>query len=296
MKWQSRAPQMPINHRIMTKLIADCGSSKCDWALVLESGETVYFETSGKNALLTEAAELRYWLTASLEKHVDTMPIRKVYFYGAGCLSEGIQKKVADAFHSQVFEVDEVTVDSDIMGAVYAHHPPGPAYIGILGTGANMVYYDGAQIDRLCPSLGYILGDEGSGADLGKALIKKMLRGAFSQKLEHHFFQWIGKSSNDIITTLYQHPAPNQYLAKLTPFIYKNIHEPSLKKLVMSRLNKYVRYHLLPGRKRGVNRVYFVGGVAHAFHNQLKQVLEEYDFTLSGVLPKPIQGLVSYLR
>ncbi len=276
----------------MATLIADCGSSKCSWAIVRKETRTEQFDSPGMNAATLPYEEICSWVQQSLSELPSKNKIRKLYFYGAGCLSEEINAKVREAFESHLGKLDAIVVDSDMYGAFLSFQLKEPAFVGILGTGANLRYFDGKTLRACSPSLGYIMGDEGSGADLGKSLLKGILRERFDTALRTAFYDNFPQSPGQFIRELYESDHPNRYLASFAPFIHRHIDHPQMHALVRKRFDHFIQAHLLPYKAHLGRNLYLVGSVAYAFQSILAERLQAYGYTLKALLARPIEGLI----
>lgn len=278
-------------------LIADCGSTRCDWAVVsLPSQQVDFFATEGINPLMVSEADFDLWLKHFIDKHIAPRahPIEHVYFFGAGCIEGSVQRAVQSHF-ARYFPTAQVLVGSDILATRFAVDPPGPAIIGILGTGANASYFDGIKVHMPIPALGYLLGDEGSGTDLGRALLQRILRQTLPSELLQDFFNSYPKRPRQILRELYSYPNPNRYLAQYARFIHRHRAHPAVRPWLIERFQLYVQYHLTPIKTSYDRRdVYLTGGVATLFVEEIEEVLNRAGFDLCGTCERPIEGLARY--
>ena len=206
-------------------LIADCGSTKIDWCLLNGSEKVAQIFTVGMNALMLTQEEMTERIKTELMPHIVSYKVDEIYYYGAGIISEEIKNNVINALKANIPTATKIEVDSDLLAAARAlcGHEPGIACI--MGTGSNSCYYDGEKVvDNVSP-LGYILGDEGSGAVLGKLLVGDVLKKQLPEHICEAFLKEYDLDRTKIITAVYrQHPA-NRFLAQFAPFIIKNLNE-----------------------------------------------------------------------
>lgn len=276
-------------------LIADSGGTKTDWALPGEEGFCFRHVTSGMNPFHLSAEGLRDVVTREL---LPVLPnpeeVEAVYFYGSGCTPE-MCPVVAEVLRSCLPQVTEIHVESDLLGAARAlcGHEEGIACI--LGTGANSCLYDGRRIVRNTPPLGYILGDEGSGATLGRLFLNALFKGFLPDGLREDYLAWAKTSYAGVIERVYRRPEANRYLASIAPFIRERMgQEPSLRELVADNFRAFFRRNLaFYGDCRQVG---FVGGVASAFRDVLREVTEEQGYHLTRICQSPMEGLSRYHR
>lgn len=278
-------------------LIADCGGTKVTWC-VLDHKELVKeFTTPGMNVLMLSYEEMCLRLaeeTAPLLGDL-TEQITEVYFYGAGCASEALCESVRRAIQT-IIPGARTEVASDMLASCRALCGDHGGVVCILGTGSNSCLYDGERIvDNVSP-LGFILGDEGSGANLGKLLVSDVLKRQLPEHVCKKFHDKFGLDTMTVINRVYRQPYPNKFLASLTPFLSENIHEPSIHNLVISAFRSFFRrnvalYTLPDGYG---NKVYFSGSVAWFFKSALAEATALSGYSLANVLPDPMEGLIKY--
>lgn len=312
----------------MNILIADSGSTKTDWALVTEQADVVMTcKTQGINPYHLQDDEILHVLQNEL---ILPESPSEVYFYGSG-VTEAMQPRMNQLLH-QAFPHAKVEAQSDMIGAARALFGDQPGIACILGTGANSCLYDGKQMVMNTPPLGYILGDEGSGAVLGKHFLNGIFKGTLPASLKEKYLQWSGLDYATIISKVYREPLANRYLASICPFISEQLAEAdkyengseqlaevmALYRMVLgcfnlfyeNNLTPYVKFinvslddisQLEPGIKAwdgslgGVPPVGFVGSVAHYFRNPLTLVMQdEHHLKISKLLKAPMEGLIKY--
>lgn len=275
-------------------LIADCGSTKIDWCVVNDGKVVEQIFTSGINALLMTEEQIRETLAAELAEKVKGYAIESVYYYGAGCLFDDICANVRRAIAHNVPTAKTIEVHSDLLAAARALCGQNEGIACILGTGSNSCYYNGKEIvDNVSP-LGYILGDEGSGAVLGKLLVGDVLKNQLPKELCEKFLTEYGLDRQKIIEGVYKKPAANRFLASLSPFLIKNIEEPAIHRLVLNafksffvrNIENYSNYKSMP--------VSFIGSVAFYYKDVLAEAAKALDITIGTIIKSPMEGLVKY--
>ncbi len=275
-------------------LIADCGSTKIDWCLINGKEKVAQIFTTGMNALLMTEAEMTERIKTELLPHIRGYKVTEVYYYGAGIISDEIKSQVINAIKANIPTAEKVEVDSDLLAAARAlcGHKPGIACI--LGTGSNSCYYDGEKVvDNVSP-LGYILGDEGSGAVLGKLLVGDVLKKQLPEHLCEKFLKEYDLDRTKIITAVYRQPAANRFLAQFAPFLEHNIHEPSIRAIVfrsftdffVRNVESYPNYKDLPCN--------FVGSIALLEKDVLKEAAAARGITIGNIIQDPMEGLIVY--
>ena len=277
-------------------LLADSGSTKTHWALMAANGDVTECITDGINPFFQTSEAMKNTISNQLLPKIGSLlwvgPVTDVFFYGAGCTPE--KKPFVHDAVAAVFRKAEVHVESDMAGAAKALFGHGRGIACILGTGSASCVWDGTQFAQTVPSLGFILGDEGSGAVLGRRLVSDLLKNQLPEDLKEAFLQDYHTSMADIIENVYRKPFPNRYLANLARFAAEHIDHPLIHSLVYDHFTQFVVRNLkqypqdLP--------VGFVGGVAFHYQEVLREVLADQHLTLVRILPDPIPGLTEYHR
>lgn len=277
-------------------LIADCGSTKTHWVLLNGGAEPREFFTGGMNAVLLTADEMAAMVSAELlpQLGADADEIDRIYFYGAGCAGSGICQAVAKALAGVISAATVVEVASDLLAAARAlcGHEAGVACI--LGTGSNSCYFDGDEIvDNVSP-LGYILGDEGSGAVLGKLLVADVLKRQLPQDLCEAFLTRYELDRMAVLQRVYREPGANRFLASLSPFLLEHIERKEVNDLVVNAFVQFFRRNVCSYTKAGKIRPSFVGSIAFYYKAQLADAAARCGMALGTVEKSPMPGLIAY--
>ncbi|BCS86189.1 ATPase [Prevotella herbatica] len=278
-------------------IIADSGSTKTDWFVVKNNEITRTFRSQGINPFHQKVNEIKY----TLKEEVLCMMSEEflssdlnIAFYGSGCTVEKIP--VMQTILGEVFSLplQNVEVAGDLLGAARAvcGHESGIACI--LGTGANSCLYDGKEITANTPPLGYILGDEGSGAVLGKRFMNGIFKGWIPERIKDMYLKETNQTYSSIISKVYTEPLANRYLATVSKFVGEHIDEEPLRKLVKDNFSDFMKYNILPYGE--VSKIGFIGSVADVFSDILKEVCKEYGFVVSRINQSPVAGLLDYYR
>lgn len=275
----------------MSYLIADSGSTKTQWCIVRSGQEPEEYYTTGINPIYLSEADIRNLLER--EFPVGCTGIEKIWFYGAGCAFPEKNACVQSAL-SSYFHCREVEIASDLMGAARALCGRRPGIVGILGTGSNSCYYDGKEIVSNVAPLGFILGDEGSGADLGKRLVADLLKGILPSELKELFFAETQTSYAGIIENVYRRPLPNRYLADFTSFIRRHIGFPEIEQIVLEAFDSFIGRNLIQYRQISETEISFTGSIAYIFKKQLERQLQKYGLKPGVFKQAPMNGLKEY--
>lgn len=273
-------------------LIADSGSTRTQWAAIDGSGATVVFEGGGINALMLSGEELRGELRTQLEGHIMPRSVECVRFYGAGCVPSVIPEVTAAL--REVTGCEDVEVASDMLAAARALCGDEPGIACILGTGSNSCEYDGQNISANVSPLGYILGDEGSGAVLGRRLVGDVLKNQLPAELCRGFMERFDLTQLDIIEAVYREQGANRFLAGFVPFLSENIRCEEIEEMVIDEFVRFLRRNVAGYSVAGSATVNFAGSVAYYFRPQLQKAVTMCGMRLGNVVREPIGGLVNY--
>ncbi len=276
----------------MSILVADSGSTKTDWRLLLPNKQIVQLESVGLNPNFIDDAEIKTVLQSTFNQEQSDMVLR-VYFYGAGC---GNKQNIArlGKILQEVFFNSTVEVASDMLGAARALCGHNQGMAAILGTGMNTCFYDGSQISIQPISLGYILGDEGSGAYLGKVLIRAFLRNELPETIRLNFEKRFQLDPSQIISAIYREPLPNKFLAKFAKFIYQNLKQEYAQELVINAFRFFFKEHITRYPNYKQHPLHLTGSVAFYFSNLLRRVASDEGIIIGSIIEKPIAAIAIY--
>lgn len=272
-------------------LIADSGATKTDWCLT-HNGEIIQrFESKGISPVFQTQEEIAEELKLHVYPVFKKSDITAVYFYGTGCIPEKIQS-VKNAI-SQSFTVETIEVYSDLIAAAHSLCGRESGIACILGTGSNSCEWNGKEIVEQISPLGFILGDEGSGAHLGKLLVGDALKNQLSEGVKEKLMAEYNLSQANIIDRVYRQPFPSRFLASLAPFLLKNINEPSIRKIVDKSFSDFFERNILHYNYRE-NNVNFVGSIAWHFADILREAADKKGIQIGKIEKSPMHGLVKY--
>jgi glucosamine kinase len=273
-------------------LIADSGSTKTQWCLV-EGNKKTKIASQGLSPYFLTQDQVEQILQVELMPKLKKRFPEEVYFYGTGCSNPENVKMMKKALKN-IFPKAKVAVDHDLMGAARAlcGHEKGVACI--LGTGSNSCFYNGKKIMKNSPGLGYALGDEGSGAYLGKKVLQHYLYDTFDPDLMDRFRMKYNIGINDVLDSVYKKPFPNRYLAQFTTFLVENRGHFMVENIIEDGLNDFFFNHIYKYRESWSLPIHFTGSVAYGFKDVLKTLCASYELTLGKVLKTPLDGLVEF--
>lgn len=277
----------------VNKLIADSGATKAEWCLMKGKKRTIFF-TQGISPFLMTSEEIAAMLMKELKPSMKKERIDEIYFYGTGCSSEHNIRSVKKALKFVFPTAAKIKVDHDMMGAAKAlcGHEKGVACI--LGTGSNSCYFNGVRITKNSPGLGYVLGDEGSGAYLGRKVIQHFLYNTFDVDLQERFTSKYNTNRVEILDHVYRKPLPNRYMASFALFLAENRGHYMVENIIEDSFNDFFFNHLYKFRESWLYPIHFTGGVAYAFRDVLKTMCHSYELQVGRILKNPMQGLIEY--
>lgn len=276
-----------------TVLIADSGSTKCEWRLIASGKTTKKIFTTGISPYFLKADEIKALLQKELLPKLKNIAIDEIFFYGTG-LKDNTNKKFIHLVLRTVFPNAKIEVQTDLLGAARALSQDEKGICCILGTGCNSCYYNGKKILKNSPGIGYILGDEGSGAYLGKKVIQYFLYRTFDEELMLTFDQKYNITADEIIMNVYTRPQANRYLASFALFLAENRGHYMIENIIEDGLNDFFFTHLIKYRESWLYPVHFTGSIAFGFKDVLKALCHSYEMQLGTILKQPMDGLAKY--
>ena len=274
-------------------LIAESGGTKTNWCAVSGSEETGIVPTIGLNPNFVSKETIREVVSLEVLPALSNPTVDEVWFYGAGCAGKAMLLKVAEAVSSALPGV-KVNVNSDLTGAARGLLGNRAGYICMIGTGSNSGYYDGKNIKANVPPLGFILGDEGSGAALGKKLIADFLRGIMPEVLADEFRAIYGAEKDEIVSNVYRGVFPSRYIGGFVKFLNDHIGESYCRELVETSFGEFVQRNLTPRPEAPTSELQAQNGIAYAVFCLKKKVFKKHGFVISSVSQGPIEGLIRY--
>lgn len=274
------------------KLIADSGSTKTDWRLVDSNNKIESFQTIGFNPYHISNDEILAELNKSALKNVK-QEIKEVVFYGAGCSSPAKSNEIKKALQ-QFFIQATISVDHDLLAAARALCGHGKGMVAILGTGSNTCLFDGENITANVSALGYILGDEGSGAYIGKTFIQALLNKELSKEMEDNFKQQYNLTLTEVLDAVYKKPLPNRFLAQFAKFIYENKTSPEITTLIDNCFKSFFEKHICKYENYQQYPLNIVGSIGFVFKNEIENVAKNYKVKIGKVIKQPIDELVKF--
>jgi len=273
-------------------LIADSGSTKCEWCL-LNDGRKRAVITKGISPYFLKKEDISLLLQKELLPKLKRFEIDNIFFYGTG-LKDDNNKRLIRAVLKHLFRASRVEVQTDLLAAARALCKKEKGISCILGTGSNSCYYNGRRIVKNSPGLGFILGDEGSGAYLGRKVVQHFLYNTFDEELMLAFNKKYNTSDAEILEGVYRQQQPNRYLASFSLFLAENRGHYMIENIIEDGLNDFFFTHLCKYNESWLYPIHFTGGVAYGFRDVIKELCDSYEMELGSILNRPMDGLISF--
>lgn len=274
------------------KLIADSGATKTAWSIV-GGKRLVKFSTSGISPYHMDQATIEALLKAELPLSAKNTSFSSVHYYGTGCYTKPNANIVKRALQRTVIS-REFNVTHDLMGAAIALCGNTKGFACILGTGSNSCFFNGKKIIHNSPGLGYILGDEGSGAYLGKMVLQHYLYRQFDQELMDRFDEQYELTKAMILQKVYKEPNANRYIAQFTKFLSDHRGHYIIENIIEDGLRDFFDTHLIKYKNHTSYPFHFVGGVAFYFKDKIAELCDDYGLELGKIIKQPMEGLIDF--
>ncbi len=273
-------------------IIADSGSTKCEWCLI-NNGKKKTIVTTGISPYFLSKQQITELLQSELVPKLGHLQPEFIHYYGTG-LSDTKNATLLKGILKSIFPNAIINIASDLIAAARALCGNNKGIVCILGTGSNSCYYNGKNIVKNSPGLGYVLGDEGSGAYLGKKVVQYFLYKTFDDELETQFNIKYGVTKHDILNSVYKQPYPNRYLANFTHFLSENRGHYMIENILEDGINDFFFTHLNKYSQSWVTPINFTGSVAFTFRDVIKDLCQSYQLEMGKIVKTPMTGLIQY--
>lgn len=270
--------------------IAESGSTKTDWVFIGDGSHR--YKSEGLNPFFVSSIQTAEIVGNAIPTHLLNA-VSEVFFYGAGCSSADRNQIIARGLQQKMPQA-EIVVDHDLLAAARALLQQSSGVACILGTGSNSCYYNGKTIVENIPSLGYVLGDEGSGGSFGKSLVKAFIYKEMPKDLHDSFSSEFQLNKEEVLNRVYNQPQPNKFLASLAPFCGKHRDHEFIQRIIHENFDEFIVRHVLKYTLGSSDRIGFVGSIACTFERELRAVLTAHKLEAGSFLRKPIDPLVEY--
>jgi len=275
-------------------LLADGGSTNVYWRLIDKGNIIIKAESEGINPFFRTREDISEEIRQKLLPKLNNYQPDSIYFYGAGCANpeknEIVRLAIADNFNT-----NSIKIESDLLGAATGLCGNNAGIVCILGTGSNSCFYDGRKIVEHIQPLGFILGDEGSGAVLGRLFLGDCLKNQLTKGIKESFFSEYNLSIADILDKVYRQPMPNRFLAGISNFIKENINDITIYSLVYKSFKDFFLKNVMHYDYKN-NNVYFTGSIAYYFQDILKTIADEMNIKIASIVQSPMDGMIEKLK
>ena len=277
------------------RLIADSGATKCEWCVLDNGKKAKTIITQGISPYFLTGPQITELLEKELIPKLKKFQVKEVFFYGTG-LANPKNVTIVKSVLKKLFPTAKTEVQNDLLAAARALCGKNKGVACILGTGANSCFYNGKKMVKNSPGLGYVLGDEGSGAYLDKKVIQHYLYNTYDEELRASFEKKFQVTTMEILENVYKKPLANRYLASFAIFLAENRGHYMIENIIEDGLNDFFFTHLYKYRESWTHPIHFVGSIAFGFKDVLKDLCNMYELELGRVLKAPMQGLIEYHR
>lgn len=274
------------------KIIADGGSTKIRWAIQVGTDDWDVVTTSGINPLILSDCQIEKRLYDELTPRIRHSEIDEIIYYGAGCIPS-VAPSMAVAITTAT-GIKNVSVESDMLGAARAICGHNDGIACILGTGSNSCLFDGRKIVDTIPPLGYVLGDEGSGASIGRRLLSGIFKRWLPEDIRTEFIKSTGLTRTNVIERVYRQNEANKFLASLVPFVRDHISNSAIHDMVTDEFTRFITINVMPYSPRRGTSVNFTGSLSEIFRPQLTLALDRCGLKPGTITADPILGLIQY--
>jgi glucosamine kinase len=272
--------------------VVESGSTKSDWRIIDADGQVTETSTAGFNPYHVGRDRIVEELSRNEVLRGLASSVATVHFYGAGCSSSAMNSIVQGAIQ-EVFAHAEVHVDHDLLGAALAAGQGSACIVGILGTGSNACFFDGADVDNGRPALGYVLGDEAGGSWFGKRIIADHLHGLLPEPM-HAALENLGVTRESVLQRVYMEPRPNTYLAGFMPVLSEFRQTAYAQTLLRDGFTAFLTRYVCHFPQHSAVEVHLVGSVAHHFADELRASATQLGVRIGRIVHRPIDALVAY--
>lgn len=273
-------------------LIGESGATKTEWRIIDDKDNIFQAKSAGVNPYYLESTEILEVFRLGLTDYLK-YDFKEIFFYGAGCSSDKNKKTIKECFE-HLFPNANIEINHDMLAAARALCENKPGIACILGTGSNSCLYDGEQIVENVLSLGYLLGDEGSGNYIGKQMLINYMRGQLSEKVSKSFDKRFNLKPHEILEDIYHNHLPIRYLAGFSKFVFQHIKDPMLSQMVYDGFKTFMEMNVVKYTDYQNTPVHFTGSVAFYYANILRQVGADMGINIQHIVEGPIAGLTLY--
>jgi len=277
----------------MTTIIVDSGSTKSDWVFISESNEEQRLSTMGFNPVFHTQEIITTETSKAFKGVLNTGMDCIIYFYGSGCWDDSRKQIIRDGLQA-VFTNAQIHVYHDLLGAARAACGREAGIACILGTGSNSCHFDGTDVIDNVTSIGFMLGDEGSGTHLGKKLIRHYFYREIPKDLIEDLEAFIEGGKSVVLDNVYNNTGANVYLASYTRFMSMHKGHPFIQRILYRSLSEFIDRHVRKYEAHMRLPINFIGSVAYVFQENLKIILAERNMIVGKFVKQPIDAMIAF--
>lgn len=277
----------------MNVLVADSGSTKTEWCYKNDKGINKKFHTDGLNPFYHTPESIRKIINFSIRPEIPGQKLDALYFYGAGCSLPEKRKLLNDAF-AETFPDTLIEVYDDLLGAARAICGSNPGIACIIGTGSNSCEYNGSKIIDNIPSLGFVLGDEGSGGYIGKKIIRSYFYREIPEEIASYMDKTFNMDRKVVLELIYHGPQPNRYVASFTNLTSEFKDHAFIRDIIKQGFEEFVSAQVMKYTNHQTYAIGFVGSVVYYHQEIMKSILDSYSLKTGTFIKQPIDNLIHY--
>lgn len=275
------------------QVIVDSGSSSSNWALCKDENLVESIDLDGLNPFILSKDSIIQIIEQGIPDSSREL-VKSIFFYGAGCRDEDSCQIISHALHSTFKQAQTITVESDLLAACRSINTRETCFVGILGTGSNVCNYKNDTILQKWPVCGYLLGDEGSGFEIGKRIIKLYCENLLSEKDKIGFEEFIGSDPAKLVSKVYGQKFPNRFIAKAAEFLVHSSDDLKNEVLESVFTEFFIKFERFKSQFKPEQSLHLVGSIAFNFQNKLTQIAKRFDVSIGSIQRSPLLGLIKY--
>ncbi|MEG1499426.1 MAG: hypothetical protein RRX93_08390 [Bacteroidales bacterium] len=275
--------------------IVDSGSTKTEWCFINESGEEKRILTCGLNPYFVNSDTMKECLEKEIYPFIDNRKVKQLFFFGSGC-AQAEMRLILNNPLEDFFPCADIQVESDLLGASLALCGTQAGLVAVLGTGSSTCFFDGTQITERLPSLGFVLGDEGSGARIGISLLSDYLNERMPENLRKFFALRYPISIPEILNHIYKKESPNRFLGEFASFATDYLSDPYIENLLKGAFDSFFQKQVLRYPQVKEYPLYIIGSTAYYGRRIIEEIASCYQIKIAKIEQSPMAGLLKYYQ
>ncbi len=277
---------------LMSILIADSGSTKTEWIFINDK-DRKSFLSDGLNPYFRTHGQLSESIKNGVKSILKNTHVNEIFFYGSGTGNKSRKVILKNAIEEN-FPDSKVNIQTDMLGAAIACFGKEEGVACILGTGSNTCVFDGDEIVKSIPSLGFVLGDEGSGGYFGKRILNGYYYKTMPEDLRKVLDEQYDMTLEPVLHKVYEEPQANRFVASFSKLLGDHKDHPYIRNMVKKGFEAFADKQLAYYEESKEMNIAFVGSIASVYEDILREVLESKEMNLSVVIRKPLAKLEEF--